>query len=68
VSPAAPARPAACVVVSPNEADARLAVSFLRENGIEAFALESLTQLTQRLDASIGCAVLMEEALIWRKR
>ena len=64
MSPAAPARPATCVVVSPNEADARLAVSFLRENSIEAFALESLTQLTQRLDASIGCAVLMEEALI----
>ena len=59
-----PARPPVCVVVSPNDADSRLAVGFLRDNGIEALALESLSQLTQRLDTGIGCAVLMEEALV----
>jgi signal transduction histidine kinase/ActR/RegA family two-component response regulator len=63
VSAAAPARPAACVV-SPNEEDARLAVRFLRESGIEAFAVPSLTDLAGRLDTGIGCAVLMEEALV----
>ena len=60
---AAPARSAACVV-SPHEDDARLAVGFLRENGIDAFAVESLRELAARLDDGIGCAVLMEESLI----
>ena len=55
--------PAACGV-SPNDVDAALAVSFLRENGIEAHAHASLLQAAQTLDESTGCLVIVEEALV----
>ena len=55
--------PAACIV-SPNPADARLAVEFLRENGIESRAYGSLSELAGVLDTGIGCVVVVEEALV----
>jgi signal transduction histidine kinase len=61
--PSAARAPRACVV-SPNEVDANLAVSFLRENGVDALACESLLQAAQALDAATGCLVIVEEALI----
>ena len=51
-------------IVSPNEADAELALSFLRENGIEAHASPSLLQVAQGLDESCGCLVIVQEALV----
>ena len=53
----------ACIV-SPNPADASLAVDFLRQNGIEALAYASLAGLAGRLDADTGCVVVVEEALL----
>ena len=58
-----PPRPLARVV-SPNEADAQLALSFLGENGIEADACASLLEAAQALDESTGCLVIVEEALV----
>jgi signal transduction histidine kinase len=55
--------PAACVV-SPNPVDGELAVSLLRQNGIEALTVGSLLELAARLDAGIGCVVVVEEALV----
>jgi signal transduction histidine kinase len=55
--------PAACIV-SPNPTDARLALEFLQENGIEARAYGSLAELAGVLDTGIGCAVVVEEALV----
>ncbi|HZO01465.1 MAG TPA: ATP-binding protein [Burkholderiales bacterium] len=63
MSASAPAPPAAGVV-SPHEADARLAVDFLRDHGIRALVFESLTELALGLDTRIGCAVLTEESLV----
>ena len=60
---AARAQPATCVV-SPNGTDARLAVGFLRNSGIEALAFGSLVELAAALDASTGCVVVAEEALV----
>jgi signal transduction histidine kinase len=51
-------------VVSPNPADAELAVSFLGENGIAARAFPDLLQAAAALDESVGCLILVEEALI----
>jgi len=61
--PAQPRAPAARIV-SPNTADTELALSFLRENGVEAFASGSLLQAAQALDESTGCLVIVEEALV----
>jgi signal transduction histidine kinase len=58
------AAPPIAGVVSPHDADARLAVEILRENGVNALSFESLTEFSARLDTSVGCAVLMEEALV----
>ena len=51
-------------VVSPNEADARLALAILGENGIEAHACGTLAELAQSLDESTGCLVIVEDALV----
>ena len=53
----------ACVV-SPNAADAELAVELLRQTGVEARALASLHQLAGVLDEGFGCLILVEEALL----
>jgi signal transduction histidine kinase len=50
--------------VSPNEADAQLALAFLGENGIEGHACASLLEAAQALDESTGCLVIVEEALL----
>jgi signal transduction histidine kinase len=60
---ALPRAPAARIV-SPNEADCELALSFLRENGVEARASASLLQAAQALDEACGCLVILEEALV----
>src|SRR5205814_3450899 len=54
----AAARAPGARIVSPNEADAELAVSFLRENGIEAQAGASLVQVAATLDEACGCLVI----------
>jgi signal transduction histidine kinase len=59
---AQPRAPAARIV-SPNESDAELALSFLRENGIEAYASASILEAAQALDEYCGCLVIVEEAL-----
>jgi len=51
-------------VVSPNEADAELALTFLAESGIEAHACGSLAEAARALDESTGCLVIVEEALV----
>jgi signal transduction histidine kinase len=53
----------ACIV-SPNAADADLAVRFLQREAIEARAYANLRQLGAVLDESAGCLVLVEEALV----
>ena len=47
------------LIVSPNEADAEVALSFLRENGVEARASASLLQAAGALDESCGCLVIV---------
>ena len=51
-------------VVSPNEADAQLALAILGENGIEAHACSSVAEAARVLDESTGCLVIVEEALV----
>jgi signal transduction histidine kinase/CheY-like chemotaxis protein len=51
-------------VVSPNPADAELAVTLLERNGIEARHFAGLRQLAPGLDDSIGCLIVVEEALL----
>ena len=53
----------ACVV-SPNAADAELAVTFLGQTGVQARAFASLRELAWALDEGIGCLILVEEALL----
>ena len=55
--------PVACLV-SPNAADAELALGFLGEGGIETRWFPSLPQAAQALDERTGCLILVEEALI----
>ena len=55
--------PQACVV-SPNPADAGLAVDFLADNGIRARAFASLPEFAAVLDERTGCLILVEEALL----
>jgi signal transduction histidine kinase/CheY-like chemotaxis protein len=54
----------AAVLVTPNETDARVGLGFLNEAGIVALARPTLTELSSMPLASIGCAVLVEEALV----
>jgi signal transduction histidine kinase len=53
----------ACVV-SPNPADAALAVDFLAESRVDARAFASLYELAAALDESTACLILVEEALL----
>jgi signal transduction histidine kinase len=57
-------RPHSALVVSPNPADAELALVFLREHGIAAAACASLAQAAASLDEATGCLVIVEEALL----
>jgi signal transduction histidine kinase len=54
----------AAFIVTPNETDARVAMSFLEDAGIQACACASLLQLCLQPAAAIGCVVLVEEALV----
>jgi signal transduction histidine kinase len=51
------------VVVTPNAADSALAAAFLQEEGIDASFCASLGEVIPRLDAQMGCVILVEEAL-----
>jgi len=51
------------VLVSPHAADARLAIELLSEHGICARAFASLLALAPELDETVGCLILVEEAL-----
>ena len=53
----------ACIV-SPNAADAELAVTLLGQTGVEARAFAGVRELAWALDESIGCLILVEEALL----
>jgi signal transduction histidine kinase len=50
-------------IVSPNAVDTELAVGFLRENGVDAQASESLREAADALDESCGCLIIAEDAL-----
>lgn len=52
----------ACVV-SPNRADAELAVRFLAQNGIRSRSFSGLRDLAGVIEESIGCIVIVDEAL-----
>ena len=52
------------VIVTPNENDAQVALSFLSEAGIAARACASLAALCKLALDEVGCAVLVEEALV----
>ena len=58
-----PGTAAACIV-SPNAADAELAVRLLEETGVLARAFASVRELAGVLDDTIGCLILVEEALL----
>jgi len=51
-------------IVSPNEVDAKIALSLLTESGIHARAFGNLRDLAAILDSTIGCVILVEDALI----
>ena len=51
-------------VVTPNDTDASLTQSFLREVGITADPLPLLSALSQLLEGNWGCIVLVEESLV----
>jgi signal transduction histidine kinase/CheY-like chemotaxis protein len=53
----------ACVV-SPNAADAELAVALLAQSGVQARAYAGMRELASALDDAIGCLILVEEALL----
>jgi signal transduction histidine kinase/CheY-like chemotaxis protein len=53
----------ACVV-SPNAADAELAVALLAQTGVQARAYSGMRELAWALDDAIGCLILVEEALL----
>jgi signal transduction histidine kinase len=59
----APKEALACVV-SPNAADAELAVSLLEQAGVQARAFASAREAAWALDAAVGCLILVEEALL----
>ena len=56
--------PAAACVVSPNPADAELALTVLAEHGIEASAVASLREAAYTLGPAVGCVIAVEEALL----
>jgi signal transduction histidine kinase/CheY-like chemotaxis protein len=58
------ARAAVARIVSPNPADAALALGFLRDNGIDAHASGSLREAAEALDEFCGCLVIADEALV----
>jgi two-component system, sensor histidine kinase len=51
-------------VVSPSAIDAKLTLALLSENGIAARAFDNLRDLAINLDSTIGCVVVVEDALI----
>ena len=51
------------VIVTPNEADRVLSSGFLAEEGIGVESYPSMAALAPRVDAGVGCIVLVEEAL-----
>lgn len=51
------------LVLTPNEADAELASSFLRQSGIEAASFVHAHELASALSDGAGCLVLVEDAL-----
>ena len=51
-------------VISPNDADGALAVGFLADAGIDAFACASLEEVVPLVGPDLGCLVAVEEALI----
>src|SRR5688572_23238048 len=55
--------PEVCVV-TPNETDAKVSLGFLNEAGIAVRSCTSLAELCARPIAELGCAVLVEEALV----
>ena len=55
---------AVALMVSPNAADAELAVRFLRESNIEGRAFATLSEALPVLDEEAGCLILVEEALV----
>jgi signal transduction histidine kinase len=52
------------LVVTPNEVDARLAVSFLGEGGVAARSCAGIDSFGAELERGLGCVVLVEEALV----
>jgi len=64
LSAAIPSSSSPASIVSPNAADAALAVELLAQNGIQARAFASLAELAQGLDDRTGCLILVEEALL----
>jgi signal transduction histidine kinase len=58
-----PAPVQACLA-SPNPADTALALELLGEHGIAARAFASLRELAYALDESMGCLIIVEEALL----
>ncbi|MGZ5169072.1 MAG: hypothetical protein ACXWCY_16730 [Burkholderiales bacterium] len=54
----------AAFIVTPNPTDAEAAVSFLREAGLSASHCSTLADLCFLPIGAIGCAVLVEEALV----
>ena len=54
----------AAVIVTPSENDAAVALGFLEQAGIGARACASLAELSRLPAADVGCAVLVEEALV----
>ena len=54
---------AAACLVSPNAADAELALGFLGEGGIQTRWFADLLQAAQALDEGTGCLIVVEEAL-----
>jgi len=59
----APKETLACVV-SPNAADAELAVALLAQTGVRARAYAGMRELAWALDDGVGCLILVEEALL----
>ena len=53
----------ACVV-SPNAADAELAVSLLEQAGVRARAFASAREFAWALNDAVGCLILVEEAFL----
>src|SRR5205085_8892353 len=52
------------VLVTPNDTDARAAVTFLTDAGVVAYAVSSLADLSRTPLEAVGCAVLVEEAFV----